>query len=41
MSRQEIAKGPKVGRLFPLQSFSIPRSLFVGYSAIANNNNQL
>ncbi|KAI9195807.1 hypothetical protein LWI28_018295 [Acer negundo] len=25
----EIAKGPKVGRLFPLQSFSIPRSISV------------
>ncbi|KAK0577730.1 hypothetical protein LWI29_037641 [Acer saccharum] len=34
----EIAKGPKVGRLFPLQSFSIPRSISVGYSAIANNS---
>ena len=34
----EIAKGPKVGCLFPLQSFSIPRSISVGYSAIANNS---
>ena len=37
MSGQEIAKGPKVGRLFPLQSFSVPRSISVGSSAIANN----
>jgi hypothetical protein len=41
VSGQEIANGPKVGRLFPLQSFSIPRSIFVGCSAIANNNSQL
>jgi hypothetical protein len=37
-SGQEIANGPKVGRLFPLQLFSIPRSISVGCSAIANNN---
>lgn len=36
-SGQEIAKRPKVGHIFPLQSFSILRSLFVGCSAIANN----
>lgn len=40
-SGQEIAKGPKVGRLFPLQSFSIPRSISVGCSAIANNNSHV
>ena len=40
MSRQEIAKGPKVGCLFLLQSFSIPSSIFVGCSACANNNSQ-
>ncbi|KAI9180922.1 hypothetical protein LWI28_009453 [Acer negundo] len=34
----EIAKGPKVGCLFPLQSFSIPRSISIGYSTIANNS---
>jgi hypothetical protein len=34
-------KGPKVGRLFPLHSFSIPCSLSIGCSAIANNNSQL
>ena len=40
MSRQEIAKGPKVGCLFLLQSFSIPSSIFVGCSASTNNNSQ-
>ena len=30
-------KGPKVGHFFPLQSFSVPRSIFVGCSTIANN----
>lgn len=40
-SGQEIAKGPKMGRLFPLQSFSIPRSISVGCSAIANNNSHV
>jgi transposase InsO family protein len=38
VSGQEIAKGPKVGRLFPLKSFSIPRSIYVGCFVIANNN---
>ncbi|XP_022892941.1 uncharacterized protein LOC111407582 isoform X1 [Olea europaea var. sylvestris] len=33
-SRQVIAKGPIVGHLFPLQSFSIPRSIYVCYSTI-------
>ena len=37
---QEIAKGPKVGCLFLLQSFSIPSSIFVGCSASTNNNSQ-
>jgi hypothetical protein len=37
-SGQDIAKGPKMGCIFPLQSFSIPRSISVGCSAIANNN---
>jgi hypothetical protein len=37
-SGQEIVKGPKVGCLFPLQSFSIPHSISVGCSAIVNNN---
>lgn len=37
-SGQEIAKGPKVGRLFSLLLFSIPCSISVGCSAIANNN---
>lgn len=37
-SGQEIDKEPKVGHLFPLQSFSIPRSISVGCSAIANNS---
>jgi len=41
VSGQEIAKGLEVGRLLPLQSFSIPRSLFVGCSTIDNNNSQL
>jgi hypothetical protein len=41
VSGQDIVKGPKVGRLFPLQSFSIPRSLSVGFFAITNNNSQL
>lgn len=36
-SGQEIAKGPKVERMFP-QSFSIPHSIFLGCSAIANNS---
>ncbi|TXG51144.1 hypothetical protein EZV62_023668 [Acer yangbiense] len=35
---QEIAKGPKVGRLFPLQSYSVPYSISVSCSAIANNS---
>jgi hypothetical protein len=30
-----------MGRLFPLYSFSIPRSVSVGCSAITNNNSQL
>jgi hypothetical protein len=38
VSGQEIAKGPKVGRLFPLQSFSIPRSLSIGCFAITNSH---
>jgi hypothetical protein len=37
-SGQEIAKGPKVGCLFPLQLFSIPRSISIGCSTIANNS---
>ena len=37
-SGQEIVKGPKVGCLFPLQSFSVPWSISVGCSAIANNS---
>jgi hypothetical protein len=39
-SGQEIAKGPKVGRRFPLQLFSIPHSISVGCSASVNNNSQ-
>jgi hypothetical protein len=35
---QEIANGPKVGHLFPLQLFFIPRSLSIGYYAISDNN---
>ena len=36
-SGKEIAKGPRVGRLFPLQSLFVPRSISVSCSAIANN----
>jgi len=37
-SGQEIAKWPKVGCLFPLQSFFLPRSISIGCFAIANSN---
>ncbi|KAL6330239.1 hypothetical protein AAG906_040161 [Vitis piasezkii] len=37
-SGQEIAKGPKVGRLFPLQSFSIPRSISNGVAERKNRH---
>ncbi|KAK0586103.1 hypothetical protein LWI29_001019 [Acer saccharum] len=35
---QVIAKGHNLGRFFPLQSFSVPCSISVGCSAIANNS---
>jgi hypothetical protein len=33
-----VATGPKVERLFPLQSFSIPRSVYLGCSSITSTS---
>jgi hypothetical protein len=38
VSGQVVATGPKVERLFPLQSFSIPFSVSLGCSSIANTS---
>jgi len=38
VSGQVVATGPKVGRLFPLQSFSIPRSVSLGCSSITSTS---
>jgi len=38
LSGQVVAIGPKVGYLFPLQSFSIPRSVSLGYSFITSTS---
>jgi hypothetical protein len=38
LSGQVVATGPKVGYLFPLQSFSIPRSVSLGCSFITSTS---